>query len=141
MKARVLFIGACLAVVAAYFAYTHLQTVNAAKQERVLRHLVMFKFKDSVTPAQIKEAEEAFCALPGKIPVIHSFEWGTNNSPEKLDQGYTHCFQLTFLSEEDRSFYLPHPAHKEFGKLLGPYVDKICVFDYWATEIPTQTSK
>ena len=104
---------------------------TAKAPERLLRHVVLFKFKDSATPEQIKEVENAFRALPGKIPVIHSFEWGTNNSPENLAQGFTHCFFLTFLSEADRAAYLPHPAHKEFGKLLGPYLDKVCVVDYW----------
>lgn len=106
---------------------------TAAKEPaKVLRHVVMFKFKDTATPADIKKVEEAFCALPGKIPGIHGFEWGTDISPEKLAQGFTHCFFLTFLSEADRDAYLPHPAHKEFGQILGPYLDKVIVVDYWA---------
>ena len=78
--------------------------------------------------------EEAFRALPSKINIIRSFEWGTNVSPEKLNQGYTHCFFLTFLSDKDRDAYLIHPAHKEFGKLLGPYLDKALVVDFWAQQ-------
>ncbi|MCL4160783.1 UNVERIFIED_CONTAM: hypothetical protein GTU68_034396 [Idotea baltica] len=59
------------------------------------------------------------------------FEWGTNNSPEGLDQGFTHIFTLTFDSEEGREVYLPHPAHKAFGEGLGPILDKVLVLDYW----------
>lgn len=103
-----------------------------AKHAKVLRHVVLFKFKDGTTPEQIKSVEDAFKALPSKISAIHSFEWGTDNSPEKLSQGFTHCFLLTFKSEADRGVYLPHPEHKAFGKLLGPYLDKVCVVDYWA---------
>ena len=127
-----------VAVVSVGFVCAWTYSAHAAEgvkaPERLLRHVVLFKFKDSATPEQIKEVETAFRALPGKIPVIHSFEWGTNNSPENLAQGFTHCFFLTFLSEADRATYLPHPAHKEFGKLLGPYLDKVCVVDYWTNQ-------
>ena len=100
---------------------------------KVLRHVVLFKFKDSTTPAQVKEVEQAFAALQTKIKEIKGFEFGTNNSPEGLNQGFTHCFTLTFNSDKDRDAYLPHPAHKEFGeKYVKPYLEKACVIDYWA---------
>ncbi|MDZ7719084.1 MAG: Dabb family protein [Balneolaceae bacterium] len=97
-----------------------------------LRHVVLFKFKDSATEADIKEVEEAFLALPSKIETIKDFEWGLNNSPEGLNKGFTHCFLLTFDSEEGRATYLPHPAHKEFGEILQPHLEDVMVVDYWA---------
>ena len=78
--------------------------------------------------------EEAFRALPSKIKEIKGFEWGINNSPEKLNEGLTHCFFLTFDSEKGRDIYLPHPAHKAFGAILKPYLDKVVVVDYWANK-------
>ncbi len=99
-------------------------------EEKLLRHVVIFKFKDSATPAQVKRVEQAFSALPSKIPTIIDYEWGTNISPENLAQGYTHCFLVTFKNAADRDAYLPHPAHKEFGKILGPYLDKVLVIDF-----------
>lgn len=97
-----------------------------------LRHVVLFKFKDTSTEAQVKEVENAFRKLPEQIKQIKNFEWGTNNSPENLAQGFTHCFFVTFASEEDRAIYLPHPAHKAFVGVLGPHLDKVLVIDYWA---------
>lgn len=94
----------------------------------------MFKFKDGTTESDIKKVEDAFRALPSKIKEIKGFEWGTNNSPENLNQGFTHCFFLTFDSEEGRAVYLPHPAHKAFGGILGPHLDKVLVLDYWTKE-------
>jgi hypothetical protein len=99
-----------------------------------VRHVVLFKFKDSATAAQVKEVEDAFRALPAKIPQIVGFEWGTNMSPEKLDQGFTHCFLLTFRTAKDRDDYLPHPAHKAFGKVLRPHLDKVLVVDFVAKD-------
>lgn len=99
--------------------------------DKALRHVVLFKFKDGTAEADIQKVVDAFTALPSKIDVIKSIEWGTNNSPEGLDQGFTHCFFLTFASEADRDIYLPHPDHKAFGAVLGPHLDKVLVVDYW----------
>ena len=101
---------------------------NTAKQ---LRHVVLFKFKEGTAAEDIQKVEAAFSALPAKIPQIKGYEWGTNNSPEGLDKGFTHCFFLTFESEADRAIYLPHPDHKAFGEVLTPYLDDVLVLDYW----------
>jgi quinol monooxygenase YgiN len=101
------------------------------EKERLLRHVVMFKFKADATKEQIKEVEAAFAALPQKIDAIHDFEWGTDNSPEMLSKGFTHCFLVTFESEEARKTYLPHAAHQEFVMLVKPLVEDVMVIDYW----------
>jgi hypothetical protein len=110
-----------------------LSSVNAQSNipAKALRHVVMFKFSASSSPASIQKIEEAFASLPGQIKEIKNFEWGTNNSPEKLNQGLTHCFILTFTSEKDRDAYLVHPAHKAFGSSLGSNVEKVTVVDFW----------
>lgn len=99
--------------------------------ERRLRHVVLMKFKDETSPADVRKIEEAFAALPGQIDVIHDFEWGTDVSVERIAHGYTHCFLVTFRSEEDRDAYLPHPAHRAFGEVLRPHRDQVLVIDYW----------
>lgn len=101
------------------------------EEERLLRHIVLFKFNENATADIVKNIEEAFADLQNQIPKIQSFEWGLNNSPEGLNNGLTHCFFVTFLSEEDRAKYLPHPAHQKFVKLIGDYVESVTVFDYW----------
>jgi Stress responsive A/B Barrel Domain len=102
------------------------------KQAAPLRHVVLFKFKDDATKEQIQEIVAGFAALPKKIDGIAAFEWGTNNSPEGLAQGFTHCFVVTFKDAKSRDAYLPHPAHKEFVGLLMPRLDKVFVVDYFA---------
>jgi len=101
------------------------------KKTGQLRHVVLFKFKEGTAPSDIQKVEAAFVALPSKIAEIKDFEWGLNNSPEGLDKGFTHCFFLTFDSEEGRAVYLPHPAHKAFGKVLSPHLEDVLVLDYW----------
>jgi hypothetical protein len=113
-------------------------TTNSQAQQatqtsgKLLRHAVLFKFKDASAAADVKKVEDAFRALPSKIKEIKDFEWGLNNSPENLNQGFTHCFFVSFASEADRAVYLPHPAHKAFVDVLGPHLDKVLVIDYWA---------
>jgi hypothetical protein len=103
--------------------------------ERVLRHVVVFKYKESATSKQIDKINLAFANLKNEIPQIRDFEWGLNNSPEGLDQDFTHCYLVTFHSEKDRDIYLPHPAHKAFVELIGPYIEKVFVVDYWTEEL------
>ncbi|WP_394332153.1 Dabb family protein [Anditalea andensis] len=102
--------------------------------DSLLRHVVLFKFKDSSSEADIKEIVDAFRALPDQIDGITGFEWGTNVSPEGLGDGFTHCFFVTFRDERSRDEYLPHPDHKTFGEILGPHLDKVLVVDYWARQ-------
>ncbi|MBD2699074.1 Dabb family protein [Spirosoma sp. BT702] len=96
----------------------------------VVQHIVLFKFKPETTPEKVKEILAAFEALPSKISQIKGFQWGTNNSPEKHSKGLTHAFILTFDSEKDRDAYLPHPAHGEFGKIVGPWLADVTVVDF-----------
>lgn len=97
-----------------------------------LKHIVLFSFKDTATAADIQGVVEAFANLKHEIDEIHDFEWGADVSIENLQCGFTHCFQVTFLSEADRDAYLPHPAHKAFGESLHPHLDQVLVIDYWA---------
>ena len=107
-------------------------TTAAADEPGVYRHAVFFKFKDTATPSQIKEIENGFRALPSKIDVVTGFEWGTNVSPENLNDGFTHCFFVSFKDKAGIETYIPHPAHKAFVDILKPQLDKVFVLDYVA---------
>ena len=63
-------------------------------------HIVLFKFKDDAPAGKVQEIVAAFKALKTKLPAVQSLDWGTNISPENLNQGFTHCFTLTFASKE-----------------------------------------
>ena len=97
----------------------------------LLRHVVIFKFKESSAKASVDSVVNAFVALKDKIPVVKKLEWGLNDSPENWHQGFTHCFILTFANKKDRDeVYQVHPAHKAFQKILGPHMEKVFVVDY-----------
>ena len=114
------------------FAFANQDQARAQAKSGELLHVVSFKFKEGASKDQIKAVEDAFGALPSKIPGIASYTWGTNVSPEKHDKGFTHCFILGFKTEKDRDEYLVHPDHKAFGKTLGPVLGDVFVIDFWA---------
>lgn len=113
---------------------TAMSTALAASAiaENEFRHVVLFKFKPEATSDQVAEIEKAFAALPSQIDSITSYEWGLSESVEKLNDGFTHCFLVTFKDQAGLETYLPHPAHQAFGAKLRPILEKALVFDYTA---------
>jgi len=107
----------------------------AAVPAGAVRHVVVFRFKPDASAEKIQQVTAAITALKDQIPGILALEHGVNNSPEKLNQGFTHVFQLTFTNAAARDAYLPHPAHKAFGTLLGSLgiLDAVFVVDYAPT--------
>ena len=100
--------------------------------EKVLRHMVIFKFNEDSSEGDIEKLNTAFTKLPEAIPEVVDFEWGLNQSPENFDQDFTHCYLVTFKSEKDRdSIYAPHPAHMAFVESIQPHLEKVFVVDYW----------
>ncbi|HZN36465.1 MAG TPA: Dabb family protein [Pirellulaceae bacterium] len=102
------------------------------KEAAPLRHIVLFKFKADATKEQVQEIVAGFGQLPKKIDGITAFEWGTDVSPEKRSEGFTHCFVVTFKDAKARDTYLPHDAHQAFVRLALPKVEKVLVVDYFA---------
>ncbi len=104
------------------------------EDQGLLRHVVMFQFKESSSPKEIQSVVDAFHELPSKIDSVKGYEYGINNSPEGLDNGFTHVFLVTFENDAGRAKYLPHPAHKAFVEILKPHLEKVMVLDYNAND-------
>lgn len=103
-----------------------------ASSAGLYRHVVLFKFKSTATPAQVKAIEVAFAELAEKVDTVRGFEFGADVSPEGKADGFTHCFVVTFENKAGLEKYLPHPAHQEFVSKLLPILDKVLVVDYVA---------
>jgi hypothetical protein len=113
------------------FAAGEAAGADAGVPRRVLRHVVLLKFKDSVTPERVQQLEQDFRTLPGKIDAIIDFEWGKDVSTGERAEGFTHCFRVTFRDEQGRAVYLPHAAHQEFVTAIRSNLEKVLVVDYW----------
>ncbi|MEC9095193.1 MAG: Dabb family protein, partial [Planctomycetota bacterium] len=68
---------------------TPVATAQTKAKKGVYRHVVLFGFNENVSQQQIKEIEDAFTKLPKQINTIIDFEFGTNVSPENLNDGLT----------------------------------------------------
>lgn len=113
----------------------------------LIRHIVLFRYKDSVTAPQKREVIKRFLALKYLArrdgePYIVSIDTGKQNSGEGASQGLEQGFIVTFKSQGDRNYYVGtpvvtnpayfDPAHQKFKNFVGPLLDKngALVFDY-----------
>ena len=129
MPCRILFLGSLAMTMLTSAAAGQVPEKQPAK---VLRHVVMYKFKDTASKSDIDQVVAAFAALPKKIDAIIGFERGTNVSPEGKSEGLTHVFVVTFKDEAGRDAYLKHPAHDAYVLVVKDKREKVVVFDYWA---------
>jgi hypothetical protein len=102
-----------------------------------LNHLVMFKFTEATTQDQIDEFTQEFVSLKHRIPGILAFDYGVNNSPEKLNNGFTHIYTLSFADNAARDAYLIHPEHVKFTEYAGKtgIIQEVFVLDYQPAEV------
>ena len=125
----VMFFGGCVHV---EVDERHVETsVKGDEDSKMLRHVVLFSFKDSVTAEQVKQVETNFGRLAEEIDEIYDFEWGRNLNSNQMNKDLTHCFVVTFKSEEDLERYEIHPAHEKFKVETIPHLEDFLVMDFW----------
>lgn len=100
--------------------------------DSTLRHLVLCRFTDQASAADVAGLAADFASLQHSVPGVLHFEWGANVSPEGLGQGYTHCFRVDFAGAAERDGYLVHPAHLAFVERFKPWLAQVLVLDYTA---------
>ena len=104
----------------------------------MINHVVLFKFKKSITSHEIEHLFEQIRKLSQIFPGIQNFSWGPNNNQEGLTQGFEYGLFLQFDSEETRKQYATHPFNAEISeKIVTPALENglesALVFDYHAT--------
>ncbi|KIN02848.1 hypothetical protein OIDMADRAFT_119301 [Oidiodendron maius Zn] len=102
-------------------------------------HIVHFKFFSTAKEDSIRNVCLRFISLKdackhpiSKQPYIVSVVGGKDNSPEGLQNGYSHSFILEFSSTDDRDYYIKHdPDHMAFGGYLTGIVENnVMVMDF-----------
>lgn len=95
----------------------------------MVQHIVLFRYRDDVSPAvrvaAARSFKEGIESLPAVIPFVRAVEVGVNVNPaEKWDI----CLTSRFDSLEDVKAYSAHPAHKAVAVELMQYIaDRACV--------------
>jgi hypothetical protein len=112
-----------------------------------LDHWVLFKFRKNITEAERQEVVERFLELKNSMrngkPYIQFIEYGFENNNSATDFNFEIAFRVSFLSVEDRDYYVGKPfqsdagnfdsLHDEFKNFVGEYLDPLngaIVFDY-----------
>jgi hypothetical protein len=101
----------------------------------MINHVVLFKFRKSLTSKEIQHLFEQIQKLSQLFPGIQNFSWGPNNNNEGLSQGFDYGLFLQFDSEETRTKYATHPLNAEISeKIVAPALENglesALVFDY-----------
>jgi hypothetical protein len=78
----------------------------------MIRHVVMFRFEDSVTEAQIAELSSALDALPSSIPEIVAYRHGRDLGLAPTNFDYT--VTADFADVGGYTTYRDHPEHRRF---------------------------
>lgn len=76
----------------------------------MIRHVVLWAFKDSVSQSERDAILAAVRALATTVPALRSLEVGENVSPARA-QGYTHVLIESFDDRAGLAAYAGHPAH------------------------------
>ena len=74
----------------------------------MLKHLVLLKFKESVTKEQIEDLQKSLLSLPGKIKEIKEYQCGRDLRPTKT---YDFALVAAFDNFEALRRYQVQPDH------------------------------
>ena len=94
----------------------------------MIRHVVLWAFKDSVAPAERAAIADAVRALATTVPSLRSLEVGENVSPARA-QGYTHILLETFDDRDALAAYASHPDHLPVLARLRDAVAQLLAMD------------
>ena len=95
-----------------------------------VKHIALFKFKEGTAQEQIDQAFDQLLELSESIDGIEDYVGGMNNSPEGLNQGYTHGFVMTFTHAAARDGYVKHSDHDRVKTAIMPNIESLVVFDF-----------
>jgi hypothetical protein len=84
----------------------------------MVRHIVMFRYRESAPQIHIDRFNDAFLELKTKRPGIIAIEHSIVDSPEEKNLVFSYVFLPTFQNSAARDAYIPHPNHVKFGELL-----------------------
>jgi hypothetical protein len=77
----------------------------------MIRHCVMFRWKDGTSARTIGEVEAALAKLPAAIPAIAAYSFGRDI--EVNDGNYEFAVVADFATLDDYLVYRDHPDHKQ----------------------------
>ncbi|MCR4963002.1 MAG: Dabb family protein [Firmicutes bacterium] len=99
----------------------------------MLRHIVMWQFKDQAQGASKEEnmsrAAEMLQALQGIIPQILSMHIGRDVTGKA--GSYDMALEIDFAGPEELAYYTDHPEHKKVSAFIGSVRDSRVSCDFY----------
>lgn len=98
----------------------------------MIKHIVMFRLKDTDGKTAYKnalEAKERFKSVLENVSELKSGE-AVINSPDAPDSNYTIALICDFDDIDGLNAYQVHPAHVEFAKFIGTIKTERACIDY-----------
>lgn len=89
----------------------------------MIRHVVMFTFKQGTTEEQVQAVLDGLASLPGQVPSIRDYKFGRDAG---INQG-NYDVVVTGDFDDDAGYvaYRDHPAHTTFvAEKLRPILDQ-----------------
>ena len=100
-----------------------------SEQSVGVMHIVLFKWKESATPAEIRTIVEELRGLQSRRPGIAELSCGENFSDRA--QGFTHGLCVRFTDRAALEVYGPHPEHQRVVQnFINPVREDVLVCDY-----------
>jgi Stress responsive A/B Barrel Domain len=95
----------------------------------VLRHVVVFRWKEGTTTAQVDAIMAALSALPDQIPELRAYRFGVDAglSPGNAD------FAVVADADDEAGWavYRDHPAHRRvIEELISPVIETRTAVQY-----------
>ena len=94
----------------------------------MVKHIVMWKFKETATEAEKVEMKRQLEALKGVVPSLVDIEVGMNVA--QGDAAKDMVLYSEFQSGEDLQAYAQHPEHLKVVEFVKPLVCERHVVDY-----------
>lgn len=95
----------------------------------MIKHIVMFRFKDSVPDDEQKKLIAELSAFPAHYASMQRWAIGTNIS--RRDSTFTHAFTIEFDTEAELLAYLNSTRHERFVETrFRPLIEKRAIASY-----------
>ncbi len=95
----------------------------------MVKHIVLFEFKDENRQENIQKAKEMLESLIDSVPTLNSIEVGVNFSTE--DRAMDLSIITTFDNELGLKEYATHPEHLKVVEFIKTVVKSSKVSDYY----------
>ena len=97
----------------------------------MIRHIVLYKFKQDISKAEIAKIFDKLCKLKDLIKGVHDLRWGIYSGSSDKNAGFNYALTVDVVDPSVFLEYSPHPLHMEVRKEMAPMLaGDLLMFDF-----------